>query len=221
MLKPQRKITRKEIKKDPFLESVDRLEYIFEKNKRTFLNIGLFIIVGFFIINFFYDKQTQKDIDSNSALGIAVVAFDNKDYENSRFQLETIVADFPRTTAFNIANFYLGKIYFQKKDFMMAEKYLNEYVNSANPEIFLGGAIKMLSNISMINGEYEKATSIIDNALKNGFGGSSTDLKLLKIQTLKSQGKIDIARSILDEISLEKNLTAHQKQKTEELIGMM
>ena len=34
MLKPQRNIIRKEIKRDPFLETVDKLEYNFEKNKK-------------------------------------------------------------------------------------------------------------------------------------------------------------------------------------------
>ncbi len=44
MLKPQRKITRKEIKRDPFLETIDKLEYSFEQNKKTYLNIVLGII---------------------------------------------------------------------------------------------------------------------------------------------------------------------------------
>ena len=37
MLKPQRKITRKEIKRDPFLETIDKIEYNFEQNKKTYL----------------------------------------------------------------------------------------------------------------------------------------------------------------------------------------
>ena len=75
MLKPQRKITKKEIKRDPFLESIDKLEYNFEQNKKTFLNIVLVLIAGIFIINFLLKKQDQNNIDSNSALGAAMVAF--------------------------------------------------------------------------------------------------------------------------------------------------
>mgnify|MGYP003324844478 CR=1 FL=1 len=58
MLKPKRKITKQEIKRDPFLETVDRLENSFEKNKKTFLNIVLGILVGVFIVNFLFE-QTQ------------------------------------------------------------------------------------------------------------------------------------------------------------------
>ncbi len=51
MLKPQRKITRKEIKRDAFLETIDKLEHTFEQNKKTYINIGLGLIAGIFIIN--------------------------------------------------------------------------------------------------------------------------------------------------------------------------
>jgi hypothetical protein len=75
MLKPKRKITRKEIKRDPFLETIDKLENSFEKNKKSVLNIVLVIIAGVFIVNFLLKKHDRKNIDSNSALGVATVAF--------------------------------------------------------------------------------------------------------------------------------------------------
>ena len=52
MLKPQRKITRKEIKRDPFLETIDKIEYNFEQNKKTYLKIALGIIAVIIFVNF-------------------------------------------------------------------------------------------------------------------------------------------------------------------------
>ena len=130
MLKPKRKITRKEIKRDPFLETIDKVENSFEQNKKTFLNISLAIIAGIFIFNFFLKKQDQKNVDSNSALGLAMVAFENGDYENARFQFETIVSDFDGTSAYNIANFYLGKIYFENNELLESESFLNVFIKS-------------------------------------------------------------------------------------------
>ena len=106
MLKPQRKITRKEIKRDPFLETIDKIEYNFEQNKKTYLNIALGLIAVIISVNVLLNKQGQKDIDSNSALGIALVAFDNQDYENAKFQFETIVSDFSGTNSSNICLLY-------------------------------------------------------------------------------------------------------------------
>tara|TARA_B100002051_G_scaffold262211_1_gene284582 strand:- start:958 stop:1623 length:666 start_codon:yes stop_codon:yes gene_type:complete len=221
MLKPKRKITRKEIKRDPFLETIDKLENSFEKNKKTFLNIVLAIIAGVFIVNFLINKQNKKNIDSNSALGVAMLAFENKDYDNAKFQFESIISEFQGTTAFGAANFYLGKIYFESNEFVKSESFLNNFISYADTEILYFGAVKMLTHIAMENNEYDKAIELLDNALKTLSKNDIIELKLIKTLVLNDQGKIDKAKSLLDEIMLEKKLPRHLKQKSEEIIGMM
>lgn len=222
MLKPQRKIIRKEIKRDPFLETIDKIEYNFEQNRKTYLYIALGLIAVIISGNLLLNKQSQKDIDSNSALGIALVAFDNEDYENAKFQFETILSDFSGTNSSNIANYYLGKISFENNDLTKAESYLNEYLNNSEPDILIPGTIKILSNIALKNNEFEKAIKLFDRGLRLGLDNNiSNEFKLLKVSILIEQDKIEIAQNILNEILLEKKLPIHLKQRSEELIGMM
>ena len=222
MLKPQRKIIRKEIKRDPFLETIDKIEYNFEQNRKTYLYIALGLLAVIISGNFLLNKQSQKDIDSNSALGIALVAFDNEDYENAKFQFETILSDFSGTNSSNIANYYLGKISFENNDLTKAESYLNEYLNNSEPDILIPGTIKILSNIALKNNEFEKAIKLLDRGLRLGLDNNiSNEFKLLKVSILIEQDKIEIAQNILNEILLEKKLPTHLKQRSEELIGMM
>ena len=222
MLKPQRKITRKEIKRDPFLETIDKIEYNFEQNRKTYLYIALGLIAVIISGNFLLNKQSQKDIDSNSALGIALVAFDNEDYENAKFQFETILSDFSGTNSSNIANYYLGKISFENNDLTKAESYLNEYLNNSEPDILIPGTIKILSNIALKNNEFDKAIKLLDRGLRLGLDNNiSNEFKLLKVSILIEQDKIEISQNILNEILLEKKLPIHLKQRSEELIGMM
>ena len=222
MLKPQRKIIRKEIKRDPFLETIDKIEYNFEQNRKTYLYIALGLIAVIISGNFLLNKQSQKDIDSNSALGIALVAFDNEDYENAKFQFETILSDFSGTNSSNIANYYLGKISFENNDLTKAESYLNEYLNNSEPDILIPGTIKILSNIALKNNEFEKAIKLLDRGLRLGLDNNiSNEFKLLKVSILIEQDKIEISQNILNEILLEKKLPTHLKQRSEELIGMM
>ena len=222
MLKPQRKITRKEIKRDPFLETIDKIEYNFEQNKKTYLNIALGIIAVIIFVNVLLNKQSQKDIDSNSALGIALVAFDNEDYENAKFQFETILSDFSGTNSSNIANYYLGKISFENNGLIKAESYLNEYLNNSEPDILIPGTIKILSNIALKNNEFDEAIKLLDRGLRLGLDNNiSNEFKLLKVSILIEQDKVEIAQNILNEILLEKKLPIHLKQRSEELIGMM
>ena len=222
MLKPQRKITRKEIKRDPFLETIDKIEYNFEQNKKTYLNIALGLIGVIISVNVLLNKQGQKDIDSNSALGIALLAFDNEDYENAKFQFETILSDFSGTNSSNIANYYLGKISFENNELIKAESYLNEYLNNSEPDILIPGTIKILSNIALKNNEFDKAIKLLDRGLHLGLDNNiSNEFKLLKVSILIEQDKVEIAQNILNEILLEKKLPIHLKQRSEELIGMM
>tara|TARA_Y100001970_G_scaffold138646_1_gene170579 strand:- start:5768 stop:6433 length:666 start_codon:yes stop_codon:yes gene_type:complete len=221
MLKPKKKITRKEIKRDPFLETVDKLENSFEQNKKTLMNIVLFLIAGGFIISFLLKKQEQKNTDSNSALGMAMVAFENKDYENAKFQFESIISEFDGTVAFSTANFYLGRIYFENNEFIKSEASLSMYMNSIDSQIFLMGAIKMLAHISLQNNQYDKAIKFLDSGSKRLSKNDSIELKLMKILVLKEQNKIDKANILLDEIISEQKLPRHLKQKSEEIIGMM
>ena len=221
MLKPKRKITREEIKRDPFLETIDKLESSFENNKKIFLNVILGLIAIIFIINLLLKNQNQKNIDSYSALGVALVAFENMDYENAKFQFETIISEFYGTEASSIANYYLGKIYFENNDFEKSESSLNMFVNTGNLEILNIGAIKMLVHIALQNSEFDKAIKLLDNASGKVSENGLVELKLIKIVALKDQGRIDKAKILIEELISEKKVPRHLKQKSEELIGMM
>ena len=222
MLKPKRKITRKEIKKDPFLESIDKLENNFEQNKKTYLNIAIGVIASVLVINILLNKQSQKNIDSNSDLGMALVAFDNEDYDNAKFQFETIVSEYSGTNSSNVANYYLGKISFENDDLDKSKTYLNAYLKDPEPDILIPGAIKMLSNIALKSSEYDKAIKLLDRGIRLDLNSDIiNDFILLKVSILKDQGKPEIAQNILDEILKEEKLPNHLKRLSEELIGMM
>ena len=222
MLKPKRKITRKEIKKDPFLESIDKLENNFEQNKKTYLNIAIGLIASVLVINILLNKQSQKNIDSNSDLGMALVAFDNEDYDNAKFQFETIVSEYSGTNSSNVANYYLGKISFENDDLDKSKTYLNAYLKDPEPDILIPGEIKMLSNIALKSSEYDKAIKLLDRGIRLDLNSDIiNDFKLLKVSILKDQGKPEIAQNILDEILKEEKLPNHLKRLSEELIGML
>ena len=221
MLKPKRKIIREEIKRDPFLETIDKLESSFEKNKKTAINIALGLLVVIFVVNFLFKKQTQKNIDSNSSLGVAMVAFENGDYENAKFQFETIIADFSGTSALNISNFYLGKIHFENNEFGKSEKFLDLFLKAGDPQILCLGAIKMLVDIALNNNKYDKAIKLLDDGSKKVSKNDSIEIKLIKANILIKQGKTDLVKVLIDELEAVEKLPQHLNQEKEIIIGMM
>ena len=221
MLKPKRKITRKEIKRDPFLETIETLENSFDKNKKTFLNVALGLIVAVIFINFLLKKQDQKNIDSNSSLGTAMVAFNNKDYESAKFQFETILNEFDGTIASNVANFFMGRIYFENNDFEKSASYLDTYMSAGKPKILKIGALKMSTHIAMQKDQYDKALNLLDNASRKMSKNEVLEIKLIKAEVLKHQRKINKSITLLDELISEKNIPRYVKQRSEEVLGAM
>ena len=222
MLKPKKKITKKEIKRDPFLETVDKIEYSIEKNKNTYINVVIAVIVIFIAGNFFLKNQKDKENSAKSALGLALVAFDIGDYENAKFQFESILSDYDNSESANVANYYLGKIAFENKDFANSMLYLDRFFNSGELDILIPGTVKMLSNIELKNNNKEKAISYIDKGINNSKSVNiKIDLNLYKALVLINQKNKKLALKVLEILNNDYDLSANQKRFYEELMGMI
>ena len=222
MLKPKRKITRKEIQRDPFLETVDKLEYNINKNRKIYINIAIGLIIVLIAFNVIKNKQSERLIMADAALGRALVAIEQGDLDNARFQLETIILEYDGETSASTAGYYLGKISFDDGDFDGAKNYLVEYMKDHPIDIFVPGASKMLAAIAVINGDSNAAEKYLDNGIAITY--SKTDkmvLKLEKARIILNANRLSEARSIIKEISSTENIPQRIKQKTEELHGML
>jgi predicted negative regulator of RcsB-dependent stress response len=222
MLKPQRKITRNEIKRDPLLETLERIESGFENNKKTVTNVGVFLIatvIGFYII---YNNSKQNELESNSAFGIAMIAYTNNDYKNAKFQFETILSNFDDTDGSDIANYFLGKIAYKNNNYDDANLYLNNYLNSASEPLMACGAIKLLHSISSQKSNYNESIDILKKGNKfNLSEGSKLELQVLEIITDIKLNDFANARKKLDKILKLKNIPQSIRLQADELSGMM
>ena len=222
MLKPKKKITKKEIKRDPFLEAVDKIEYSIEKNKNTYINIVIGIIVMLVGGNLFLKNQIDKENSAKSTLGLALVAFDNGDYENAKFQLESILSDYDNNESTSVANYYLGKIAFENNDFANSFIYLDKFFNSGGLDILIPGAVKMLSSIEMKNNNKEKAINYIDAGINSSESlNTKIDLNLYKALLFINENDKKRALNVLEILNNNYDLSLSQKRHFEELMGMI
>ena len=185
MLKPKRKIIRKEIKKDPLLETIDSIEAKFEKNKKTYSNVVILVflvLIGGYV---FSNKQKQNKIESNSALGMAMVAYSNMDYQNAKFQFESIRSNFGNTSSANKASYFLAKIAHKNSDFVNSSFHLNDFLNKSDDDILVCGAIKLLTEISLKNDNPVDALRNLDKARNYNLSNSlMLDLELMKLKAI-------------------------------------
>ena len=106
----KKKITRKEIQRDPFLESVDQVQAHLEENRSLYLKIAIGIIVTLLFFNIRSNRQAQYNIEASASLGKALVTLDQGDKSSAKFQLETVYNDYDGTPSAYTASYYLGKI---------------------------------------------------------------------------------------------------------------
>ena len=222
MLKPKKKITQKEIQRDPFLESVDSAQAHFENNKTLFTQIGAGILVVIVGITVLTNKNKEHTTEGLTSLSKALVALDQEDLTNAKFQLETVLNEYSGTLPATESDFFLGKIYFDEGNFSKSAKHLNNFHSKGENNLLLAASDRMLANIEVKNGNVSNAIKIIKNEInKTSLVNQKNSLILDEVNLLILNGSIDDARKTIDKVLSVKGLPSSQKQVAEELLGRM
>ena len=220
MLKPKKKLTKKEIQRDPFLESMDKAQSHFEHHRANYFKGVVGIIVLFIAFNVFSDKRSGRNDEANAALGKALVALEQGDTKNAQFQLESILSEYSGSKSAEIAGYHIGKIMYVSEDYKGAEIHLLQYLNDHTVDMLIPSTAIMLAGISERNGDTVAALSYFDTGMNWSKG--KHDKRILNLEKAKlnyKQGNIENAKHIVGEILSEKDLTPVQKNIAEELLG--
>ena len=222
MLKPKKNITKKEIQKDPLLETIDQFQVKVSKNKKLFTNIILGVLAFVLLFSFLVRSDRINNNEADISLGIALISLDKGDFSTASFQFENIINDFESTTSAHLASYYLAKIKFNNNEMELAKKYIKSYLETKANSILLEAASILLADIHFKQDDLVSAIEVVDVSLKNCSNPfNCRSLKLKKAFFLVEQGNSEIANQILLEIKSHKNLEIGQKQQTEELMGRL
>ena len=219
MLRPKKKITRKEIQRDPFLESVDQAQTHLEENRSLYLKIAIGIIVALLFFNIRSNRQAQYNIEASASLGKALVTLDQGDKSSAKFQLETVYNEFNGTSSAYTASYYLGKIKYDAGENLEAEGYLSSFLKKNRKDQLAHSAILMLADIAVNQDKMSDAIDMIDKGLKNSSKYDSRTLELMKARILLDHNKINESNLIIEKLLKEDGLSADHKQLAQELQG--
>ena len=222
MLKPKKELFRKEIKRDPFLETMDKAESHFEQHRSSYMKVGLVAIAVLLLLKFYLKNNAMIKASSSTAMGQALVALNKGDVQNAKFQFETLMNDHEGSETAQIAGFYLGKIAYEAGNNEKAQDYLSQYVKRKPVDILIPPATLMLANIAVKSNNYESALSYLDEGIAASPDEHRKRLfNLEKAKISLQYGNISDARSIVNKVYGEDNLNTMEKQIAEELLGAM
>lgn len=220
MLKPKKKISKQELKKDPFLEFINEAQNWVSERKKIIYQVGIGIIVVVAVLYFAGNTRTNSNNEAEALLGEALLSQDLGDFENSRFQLQNLIDEYSDTKAGKQGLYYFGKILFEENNYTEAETYLSEYVKEGSIPELQSASYKMLANIAITNGDGEKSEILLSKGSEISKNTVyENELALLYANQLDLNGKSDKALKIVDIILVQDELLGTTRKMAEELKG--
>ena len=221
MLKPRRKIIKKELKKDPYIDFLSRTKNNVDENKKLYTRLMLGTVVIIVALLFFRNNlQNSKDAGAES-LGKALVTLASGDLDNATLQFEFIADEYDNNEAGTLAKYYLARAHFNDKDYLAAYSYLNQIADE-NFKLaqFPVSIYKMLGFIALEDGDQAAAMDYYEQALeKSNIVQQEQGLTLDLADVLLKRG--DFARSLelVQKVLDEADPRTPVNNRAEELIG--
>ena len=222
MLKPKGNFTKKEMKKDPLLETINTVFEKYNEHKSMIFRAGIGIIALTVIIVFLFNRQGPQQKPADILLGNALVSMDTGDIENAQFQFEILSDEHGSTKSGKTSNYYLGLICFDKGDYDNAKTYLERFINSASENILLSSGHFMLSNIYKRESNQDKEEEHLELAVKfSSIPHNRHSLELALAELYVDKGTEEMAMEIVQKILNLENISSSNKKKAEELSGFL
>ena len=151
MLKPKKKITKKDLKEDKFVKfTLQAKTYLDENSKQVFYMVTGILVVAIVVIVFVYAHNANVE-EARGQLGIAQVEYSNLNYDKAITRLESLIESYDGTNEADQGMFLLANILYQKERYEESKNYFEQFVDS-----YSGSNILLASGIAGLAACYEK-----------------------------------------------------------------
>lgn len=131
MLKPKKKITKKEMKKDPVLEKISQVDTFIRSNPKPVIYSVIGIVVVVILVILLAQSKKSANREASGELGIAEISLERGDVDDAIMRLEALIEKNPRTKSAGMAMILLAQSYLTKLEYekalMTFEKYVDDY----------------------------------------------------------------------------------------------
>ena len=159
MLKPKKKITKKELKEDKFVKfTLQAKTFLDENYKQAFYMVaGIFAIVLLIIIYVYVHNANVEE--AQAQLGIAQVEYSNLNYDKAIARLEGLIESYSSTNEAEQGMFLLANIFYQREKYEESKNYFEQFVDS-----YSGSDILLASGVAGLAACYEKENMYLEAA---------------------------------------------------------
>ncbi len=220
MLKPQRKLKKKEIKEDKFVKfTLETKSYIEENSKQVMMVVGGVFGVIILIMLYVYVHGTTVET-ATTLFGKATVEYQAMNYNKAKAFLLDLTDEFEGTDAATQGMFLLGNIYYKEKNLDDAKKYFQEFINSYDDkDILMASGYAGLAACYAGEKDYESAAEYYKKAYDTMPEiPEAADYLYLAGLNYRKAGNIEKAKETFQKVSEEFKDSSRSFDAKEELV---
>ena len=201
MLKPKRKITRDELKKDSFVESVFELRSYLKDNLTILSRIGGGLVLIIALAIFFGQSSRNNFREAEFLLTQSSLYLDNGDTQNAKILLQELTDEYSGTEPGRLGSYYLAQLHLKSNNSESALPLLLNYSKKGENSFLLSSANHAISSIYHQNNDIKNAIKYQLASIKNSKtekDGAFSSIKLAELYI--KDGSFKNSSNILDEI---------------------
>ena len=132
MLRPRKKLSRREIKEDPLVTTYVRIQKFIQRHSKQLNVVGLILVAAIVITVFMGRSKRSAESAAAGRLGIAEMYYYIQDYTRAIGELSDIVDTYSGTKSAGTAAFLTANAYYSTGDYANAERYYQSYLDDYN-----------------------------------------------------------------------------------------
>jgi len=141
MLKPRKRISKKQLKEDKLVTFYFKASDWLQENSQYLLWGAVVLVLATAGAVYFFYTSANAERDASVELSKATRSFENTDYQNAIAQLSNLVDNYGGTNSGKIGRFYLANSFYMTKDYENAEKNYKKFISVfSGDEHFLAAA---------------------------------------------------------------------------------
>ena len=222
MLKPKRKTTKEEMKRDSFVEMVFNIREFLKGNSQILTRISG-VLVGLIIILLLFSRAQENNFkEAELLLSKSDLFLDNGDVQNAKINLQELVDEYGSTEPGRVGGYKLAQIYMKDQLLNDAIPHLKVYSKKGKNSFLISSSNKSLSYIyskknELINAiKYQRKAVNTSNSL-NYKAENMIILAYLYLAKKDSEKTKEIVKEIRDDFPKNPLIS----QKIDELLGQM
>ncbi len=167
MQKQRKRFTRKELKRDPLMETIYRVRQLWNQYRAVATRYGS-IVLALIVITILVNRwRSGQDQDAADVVGIAFVEYSHDNYDAVVEQLSSHVKNYSGLPSFGSGLFILARAELTLGDTNTAEEHFRQYLKDySTDDLLRSGANGSLGTILENRGEFNEAAKYFSKASK-------------------------------------------------------